>query len=104
MPFPVYDFYYQALRLDQSRHPLHAPGGHHPQPPPLAARPPSERERRKFVSFTVDLDRTGGPLGISLASKVVVTQLSLASKVVVTKLSLGFSLDFSLASKVVIRG
>jgi hypothetical protein len=52
----------------------------------------------------VDLDRTGGPLGISLASKVVVTQLSLASKVVVTKLSLGFSLDFSLASKVVIRG
>ena len=75
---------YQALRLDQGgrQHRPDPPAGHpcRPDPPaghqlpPLALRPQQDRERRKFVSFTVDLDRTGGPLGISLASKVRLTR------------------------------
>lgn len=35
--------------------------------PPLSGG--RERERRKFVSFTVELDRTGGPIGITLAEE-----------------------------------
>ena len=29
----------------------------------------SDKERKKYVSFTVELDRTGGPLGITLATE-----------------------------------
>ena len=34
-------------------------------PPPIGR----ERERRKYVSFTVELDRTGGPLGLTLSTE-----------------------------------